>query len=270
MLKLLKYELKKRKSTLIVGAIALAVAEGLVLYFLNRQGDYVIFSIILMFLMAFGVILLAFLDVAVQYYNDFKKSQGTLLFLTPNSGYKIVGSKMIFGALELLVGLGIVVIFAWITNTVAINLGYSGVTRQIREFKEVMALVFGDTGMWFAVVGFFLLVFLQYTASQSVAVSSITLGRTMLSRNSYNWLWAVLIFIGVNIGIQTINSLILVGIGMGDGLFNSTYTITNASEAAEMVSQVTKYLIVGGVQYIFWIVTSFFVSSTLLNKKVDL
>jgi len=242
----------------------------LALYFLNKQGDYAVFTIILMFMMAFGVLLLTFLDVAVQYYNDFKKSQGTLLFLTPNSGYKIIGSKMIFGALELLTGLGLVVICVWITNTVAANLGYAGITTQINEFKEVMALVFGETGMWFAAVGFILLVFLQYTASQSVAISSITLGRTMLSRNSYNWLWAVLIFIGVNIGIQTINSLILVLIGMGDGLFNSEFIITNAEEAAEIVKKVTKYLIVGGAQYIFWIATSFFVSSTLLNKRIDL
>ena len=272
MINLLKYELKKRKSTLILGAIILIAIEGLTLYLLNKKDEYVIFAFILMVLMLVGVVFLVFLDVAVQYYNDFKKAQGTLLFLTPNSGRKVVGSKMLFGALELFAGLGIFVLFAWITNTVAVNLGHAGVGPQIREFIDVIGYGYGESNTGLVITGFLALVFLQYLASQSVAISSITLGRTILSRNSYNWLWAILIFFVVNIAIQTINSFIVFGVGMSDGLFSSTYFISGeqAEASLDVAKNLSKYFIIGGVQYIFWIVVSFFLSSMLLNKKIDI
>ena len=275
MLNLLKYELKKRKSILIVGTIILLAAEGLSLYLVNKGVEYAHLAAVLMGLMFFGVILVVFLDVATQYYSDFKKSQGTLLFLTPNNGYKIVGSKMIFGALELLVGLGIVVLLSWITNSAAVNLGYTGISPMLQSFSKLIASQFGEHNTTLVIAGFVFLVFLQYTTSQSIAVSSITLGRTIMSRNSYNWLWAVLLFIGVNVIIQTINGGILGFVGMQDGLFSMTFNGSSAAGefSGEMNQNLTegiyKYLIIGGVQYIFWIVVSFFGSSLLLNKKID-
>lgn len=270
MLKLMKYELKKRKKSLIVGAIALIVAEGLALYFLNKQGDYVVFTILLMGLMLAGAVFLTFIDVAANYYNDFKKSQGTLLFLTPNSGRKIVGSKMLFGAIELLVGLLIVSLFTWLTNSIAVNLGYAGIGPQIAQFRELLNYSVGTQNIWWVIAGFSFLIFLQYMAMQSIAVSSITIGRTIMSRNSYNWLWAVLLFIGVYIGIQTINGTILVLMGMNDGLLNFSVDVESVEDAAEIVKMLYKYLIAGGLQYLFWIITAFVVSSTLLNKKIDI
>lgn len=270
MFNLLKYELKKRKKALIVGAIALTAAEALAIYFLYKQGGYVVLTTVIMGLMLAGAVLLAFLDVAINYYNDFKKSQGTLLFLTPNSGYKIVGSKMIFGAIELVAGVSLVTLFIWLTNSLAVSIGYGGIGPQIQQLKEALNFAVGSQNIWWVVAGFAFLVFLQYTASQSVAVSSISLGRTIMSRNSYNWLWAVILFICVNVVIQTINGGILVLVGMNDGILGTTYTITSAEQAAEVLGKISKYLIIGGVQYLFWIVTSFFVSSTLLNKKIDI
>lgn len=268
MFNLLKYELKKRKNTLIIGVIALIAAEVLTLYQLRKENITIVF--VLMGLMLAGTVLLAFLDVAINYYSDFKKSQGTLLFLTPNSGYKIVGSKMIFGAIELLSGVLLVALFMWLTNSLAVNLGYDGIGPQIEQLREMINYAVGSQNIWWVTTGFVFLVYLQYLASQSVAVSSITLGRTIMSRNSYNWLWAVLLFICVNIAIQSINGGILVLIGMKDGVLGTSYTITNAEQAAEVLSKVSKYLIIGGTQYLFWIVTSFFASSTLLNKKIDI
>ena len=60
----------------------------------------------------------------------------TLLFLTPNSGYKIVGSKMAFGAMELFAGIAVNVLLVWITNSVALSKGYEGLGQQLQLLIE--------------------------------------------------------------------------------------------------------------------------------------
>ena len=265
MLNLLKYELKKRKSTLIVGAIALIALEALTLY--NLSKDKVILAMILSVLMVVGAVLIAFLDTAVQYFNDFKKAQGTLLFLTPNKGSKIVGSKMIFGALELLAGMVIVVLSIYVSNRYAVSMGYEGIGPQITSVIAELELSFGAGSTWWIATGFLIIVFLQYASSQSVAILSVTLGRTILSRSSYNWLWAVIIFIGTSFAIQTVNSVILLSIGLGDGWLQE---IMMNGDVVNSTLDVTKFLIIGAIEYAAWIAVAFFASSIMLNKKIDI
>lgn len=265
MFNLLKYELKKRKNTLIVGAIALAAAEAFTLYQLKKENIPIV--LFLMGVMVVGVLLLVFLDVAIQYYNDFKKSQGTLLFLTPNSGGKIIGSKMLFGAMELLSGLIISGLFIWLTNSIAVNMGYSGIGPIISSTVNDIGITVGESNIWWVATGFVFLVFLQYTASQSIAIMSVTLGRTVMSRNNYNWLWAVLFFIGVSFVVQTINGLILIPIGFGGDFMQDIMVMGDAAEASINVS---RFLIVGAIEYACWIAASFLTSSRMLNKRIDL
>lgn len=267
MLKLLKYEFKRRKRTLIAGGIALVVAEGFAIYLLYKQNGFESLSAVIMGLMLAGAIVLTFLDVVLNYYADFKKVQGTMLFLTPKSGREIVGSKMIFAAIELLTSISLVLILSVLTNTLAVNLGYEGVLPAINEIKDILSMGVGSSNLWWIITGFAFLLFLQYLASQSIAISSITVGRTLLSRNSYNWLWAILLFIGINIGVQTINGVVIGLIGLGDGLLDSANYM---SEEFDATINITKYLVVGALQYLAWIVISFFVSSRLLNKRIDI
>jgi len=265
MINLLKYEFKKRKTTIIVGAIVLSAMECLALYLVNK--DNIILATLLMFAMLITAIMMAFFDVATQYYNDFKKAQGTLLFLTPNKGNKIVGSKMIFGALELISGLLIVLLFAYITNSAVIKMGYEGAGPIIQQNISMLDISFGESNTWWIMTGFIFLVFLQYFTGQAVAILSITLGRTILSRNSYNWLWAVLLFIGTNIAIQTVNSIVLLVVGLGEGWFKEILMYGNVVNATIDIS---KFLIIGGAEYLIWTVIAFFASSVMLNKKVDI
>jgi len=267
MFKLLKYEFNKRKSLLLISLIILAAAEILAIYQVTKDSSSPVFGAIINIVMFIAVLLIVFIDVVVQYFNDFKKSQGTLLFLIPNSGYKIVGSKMLFGAAELLAGLSLALLFAWVTNSFAVAEGYEGIGPQIQSFKNTLSLGIGTANTWWVVAGFLFLVFLQYFASQSIAVTSITLGRTILSKNSYNWFWAVLFFVVASIVVQTVNGMLVILIGLEDGIFSNSFSFDSQAETAV---NITKYLILGGVEYLFWIGASFFVSGTLLTKKVDI
>ncbi|MBN2879145.1 MAG: hypothetical protein JXN65_05880 [Clostridia bacterium] len=267
MFKLLKHEFKKRKSLLLIALIILSTAEILAIYQVTKSNSSPVFGAIINIVMFIGVLLIVFVDVVVQYFNDFKKSQGTLLFLSPNSGYKIVGSKMLFGAAELLAGLSLALLFSWITNSFAVAEGYEGIGPQIQLLKESLNMSVGSANTWWVVAGFLFLIFLQYFASQSIAVTSITLGRTILSKNSYNWFWAVLFFVMVSIVVQTVNGMLVLLIGLEDGIFSNSFSFDSQTETAV---NFTKYLILGGIEYLFWIAASFLVSGTLLTKKVDI
>ena len=74
-------------------------------------------------------------------------------------------------------------------------------------------------------------------------------------------------FIVVSIGVQTVNGMLILMIGMEDGLFTNSLTLGSQYDAT---INITKYLITGGIEYIIWIGLSFFVSGLLLNKKVDI
>ena len=79
-------------------------------------------------------------------------------------------------------------------------------------------------------------------------------------------------FLGVTFVIQLLNGMVLLLAGMSQGLFE-TYTI-NGGEVGGMNVEISRSLIkiiaLSGIEYIFWIVVSFFASSTILNKKIDI
>ena len=265
MLKLLKYEFARRKRMVGATAIFLIVLEILSIFMLYKKGEWQILSITLMVGMFIGLILLIFLDAAISYYSDFKKSQGTMLFLTPVTGSKIIGSKMLYAAIELFCGMIILIIFSVITNSFAISAGYTGIQPYLNEFSSVMSYTFGSTSWWLFIPSFSFLVFLQYFAAIAIVMASVTIGRTLLSRNNYSWLLAILIYIGVSFVVQMVNSLMLFIIGLGDGLVINLF-----QNQTDISVDITKYLVIGGIMYVLWICAGYLVSSKLLTKRIDL
>lgn len=265
MLKLMKYEFARRKRTVLTILLVLVLMEALSIFFLYRKGQWEIGSTMLMFAMFIGVILFVFLESAINYYADFKKSQGTMLFLTPSKGNWIIGSKMLYAAIELLAGMLLVIGFTALTNALAVGAGYTGLQPYMDEFTTIMMSTFGGTSWLGIMIGFLFLVFLQYFASISIAITSVTIGRTLLSRNSYNMLLAIVFYFGVSIVIQFINSMVLLVIGLTDGLWGQVF-----SGAADITVNMSKYIIAGGIQYALWIVVAYFVSSKLVSRRVDI
>ncbi|MDA3847147.1 MAG: hypothetical protein PF505_11495 [Vallitaleaceae bacterium] len=95
MLNLLKYEFLRRKNVLAITGIFMVIAEIIILLGINKRGALLGVAIVLILLMIIGVTVLIFAEAIRSYSTDLNQKQGYMLFMTPNSGYKILGSKMI-------------------------------------------------------------------------------------------------------------------------------------------------------------------------------
>lgn len=108
MLNLIKYELLRRQKLLLIAVVVLVMIQGGILFSLYKGGGFVILAIMLFFLLIYGSLIMVIVDTIRCYSIDLNQTQGYMLFLTPNSGHKIILSK-IFTAIIILIGVSAVV-----------------------------------------------------------------------------------------------------------------------------------------------------------------
>lgn len=114
MIKLMKYELARRKNLLIGAAISALFVEGSVLLGIYlgsgralQEGldGWNILAIMMTVLLVVGGCVLTFLDAVVKLYSDYKQKHGYMIFMTPQSGYRVIWAKTIFAVLEMIASL---------------------------------------------------------------------------------------------------------------------------------------------------------------------
>ena len=103
MLKLLKYEFRKTAFPKLVLFAFILIMEGIFLYgCLRNDGDTKTLGVILFVMsLMFGFLLIGLMSL-VTLHKDMNTRQGYMLFMTPNSTYKILGAKVIECCLTLL------------------------------------------------------------------------------------------------------------------------------------------------------------------------
>jgi hypothetical protein len=262
MMKLMKYELIRRRSLLIGTALAMILAEAVILYGIYKGGSGLnTMSAVLTVLLTAGAFLLPFLDTIAQFYSDFKHKHGFMLFMTPNSGYSIVWSKVIFAALELLASVALLVGCLFLSYA-AVNYFYEGALSGIFEgiWKDLGTTI-PVTRM---VLGFLGMYGLQLLAYLSIAVLALTVTRIMMPRNSYHWLVALLIYFALSLAVGFVNS----GVLMIFGLIGDIRQISeNAVQAGSVLG---KYFAIGAVTYFLWFIGCNTLSGRLVDKNLDL
>ena len=103
MLKLIKYELRKTWITKVILLAITAVVEAaylIGLYGSNESAMYT--SALLLFLLAVGGILVIGLESILTLHRDMNTRQSYMLFMTPNSCFKILGAKVLECSLSIL------------------------------------------------------------------------------------------------------------------------------------------------------------------------
>lgn len=105
MLKLMKYEFRK---TLSAKLILLGIAAALQVFFLislyAEKEKSLVVSVALLTVLATGGILMIGLYSVMTLHRDMNTKQSYMLFMTPNSSYKILGAKMLETGLSILIG----------------------------------------------------------------------------------------------------------------------------------------------------------------------
>lgn len=265
MLNLLKYEFLRRKRLLVSILLILVFLEIATYVGILLGGNWYLMSIVFMFIIFIGGLIFPFIDVVTNHYSDFKNKNGYMLYLTPSSGGKIIGSKAIFALSEIIVMIMILI------GAVVLNVGLlqrlfpNEVTSILSEMSTELQMVFNVDKLTFWTISPMIFVaIIQYFTNMMLAILAITIAKTVLSNKDFNWLFALLFYFGISIVTQFANTGVISAFGfVGD-------IIKVANTNSETFPNLIKYLSVGAGMYIIWSFASIFISSKLLSKRTDL
>ena len=214
MLRLLKYELRKTMMSklILLGITFAAQAVFLAGLWGKKDTTLAIGAVLLFFIAITGIALMGVLSVATL-HKDMNTRQGYMLFMTPNSCYKILGAKVIECGLSLLFagafffGLGYLD-FALLLGEGSNKQIWDMLNEMIRSINtqivvdvpHISALVFSSLAAWLCTVT---------TAYLADVVSS-----SLLNGKKANWLVTFVLFIVLNYAISQLLKLVPVGIGV--------------------------------------------------------
>jgi ABC-2 type transport system permease protein len=255
MTKLMKYELLRRKHLLIGAALSMLFAEGLALFGIFNGGEWYVLSIVMTALIVVGGLVLAFLDAVIKVYSDFKQKHGYMIFMTPQSGYRVMWAKTIFGVLEIVAAV-IAIAMCLTASGIAADYVFGGV---ISGFIAALPL---NAGFLTGTIG---LGVLQGMAQLSIAILAVTVSRAMTRSNSYNWLIALVMYFALAFIVNIVDSALLAAFGVFGDIMNMT------DDAAVLESGlIAKYYIIGAVTYAAWFTGCTLFSGRLVKRGIDL
>ncbi len=198
MLKLIKYEfIKKSKLLLILLITAILANIGIALAFKETGvGLFLGFT-------PFALIILYLYELIRTYSDDLNKKTGYMLFMTPNSGYKIIGSKLIFIITEgiiLFVTYFIFLLFnimcMALKATGDFSLIIKGINEMIQGLNSVVIMQFGMN------LGDILLIIIMILVSAVVfaliVYSAMTIRKSIFANTKFGGLLSFIIFVALN------------------------------------------------------------------------
>ncbi len=198
MLKLIKYEfIKKSKLFLILIVTALLANVGLGLaYGENGIAIFLGFSPLVL-----GIIYLY--ELIKTYSDDLNKKTGYMLFMTPNSGYTVIGAKLITIILEGLIFFVTYAIFATINlSVIAYKMvgDFSLIKEGLQQLIEginmlvngTLGISIGDLALMFILGIIFCIVFVL------TVYAAITIRRSIFSNTKFGGVLSFIIFVALN------------------------------------------------------------------------
>ena len=166
-------------------------------------------------LLMIGALLLPILDTVTKLYSDLKHKQGYMLFLTPQSGNRIVWGKAIFGTIEIVAAIALL-LGCLALSTAALNSFQQGTANAL--FADIRQQM-GDMFFGGRLAVFTGLVALEMVAQMAIAMLAVTVSRVMVRGSGYNWLIALAMYFALAIGVNVVDSLLMVAFGLlGDTL----------------------------------------------------
>lgn len=260
MIRLLKYELMRRKSLLLGAVITILFVESVALYGIYRGGNWNTLSIVMTVLLAVAGLLLPILDTVTKLYADYKQKQGYMLFLTPHSGTKILWAKAVFGAIETIAVVSLIGGCMLLSATALDHFQQGIATGLLLSIQQELGAI--SISSILLVYGG--LITLQMLAQMAIAMLAVTVGRVLVQGNSYNWLIALVMYFALAMAVNMVNGLLMVVFGViGDVnlLMDST---------TDVMHFLGKYFAIGACTYVVWFAVCTTLTGRLAARKVDL
>lgn len=258
MWKLLKYEFRRARTSLLTVLGVIAVLE---MYFLISLGvdhmEHVVIAAVYIFVR--GV---------ASYASELKAKSAYLIFMTPNSGLKIMGSKYLYTFVNgILLGGVCGALGALDLSLIMMHEDdWQSFLRMMDIFLRVNQGV--QTGQIVLAVAFYLvLMLLSLLTFFAMAYFAITLSHTLFRDKKWRTWVALLIFIGVYWGLSYLQGL------LPNPVENLVFTTANDPNAeitiatfADMIPQMLPYALYD----LAIVLLSLFGCGWMLDKKVSL
>ncbi|WP_455714537.1 hypothetical protein [Anaerosporobacter sp.] len=205
MWKLIKYELRKQMQSklIIFGIVALIELFWFWGLFFNERALYSTSGIL--FMVATISMTFLYFESITTFSRDLKTKNSYMMFMTPNSSYKIVGAKILTSVVQILVyglcffGIGLLDMGIMAIRFNSFSETIEMVQKLLREFMNIdvdVTFVFLNIAV-ILISGIFILV---------LAYVSITLSSTFLANKSYKGVVSFLIFVAISIVEDKISS----------------------------------------------------------------
>ena len=274
MLNLMKYEWIRSKKFIAGYLVLLLFLECVMIFSLYKGDGYTLLFSLIMFFLLPGSFLIILIDGARMISADLNQTSGYMLFLTPNSGYRIIFSKLAVSAINFFIS-QLIVLFIYYTNyKLSVDLFLNEVSGifliLINAFKELITYYIPSPLIVFLA---FLSFMLSWFSTIVLVYLSIILTKTLFSRIRFKGLISFLFFILLSSLQSYITNALLFLLGRGFELssyFTSALEETNASATADYLSFVYQYLIFSALVPLLFGILFTFLSGFLMEKRMDL
>lgn len=266
MLKLIKYELIRKRKLLAMSLAVVILVELALLFTLYKGGGWIGLTMLLTFTTSIGIYLFVLVDCALTYSSDLNKPHGYMLFMTPNNGYKLIASKIIVSFIEIILGTVILFGVLYSNYLYAVHLFSKNLSETAKVFIDLFKGAF--SGVIPSLGQFFLILTtmaLQWFLTIMTIYFAITLTKTLLSNVKFKGLFSFIFFIGLYILHTNIFGAIIGSLGYFNNMVNS---VTNSS--FDFDKNLFNFFITTCLIYLTTSSIYLYFSGRLLNKRVDL
>lgn len=264
MLNLIKYEFI-RKYKLIAGTIITALALNVFLITRGLGGSA---TFLVLLPLVLSVLFIA--DIVKMYSDDLNNKTGYMLFMTPNSGYKIISSKLLTAVIE---GFGLLLIYFlfFLLNAIYIVVSLGEAVDFANIISIINNIFSGSLIFNFNLVHLFiflLTVLVFIIAFITTIYTSITIRKSLFSEIKFGGLLSFIIFIFINWMVTTISGWFYGFTSNIPPFYESMNTITNTGRfEPEALMMVFLPMIAVSILQIIALTV---LSGYLLEKKINL
>lgn len=208
MLKLIKYEFRKALTGLLVLLSAVAACEAYFLVSLALDNmDHVAIATLLLVMGAYALMIFMFVRGLTTYSNELKNRSAYLIFMTPNSGLKIMASKYLYTFVNGLLLGAVMLLLVWLD--VSLFLRHNGVVEPMFALISQTLSLYGvhldQFGLYLLIMSLYgVLSLLSFFA---LAYFAITLSCTLFRDKKWRGVVSLAIFLALDFLVGKINGL---------------------------------------------------------------
>ena len=199
MFNLIKYELIKQRGSKLIALGIFAILEVIFLLGVLLEKDG---------FLGFGMGFLAIVSIVFIFWlgieaiftlsNDMKNKSGYMLFMTPQSVYKIMAGKVLSSIITIIIAMACIALLALADMTILL-VRFSSIkefTNMVRDMTEAFT---GIDFSWQSGLGFLIMLILSWISMVAAGFVAVTISNTLLANLKAKGLISFVIFIAVGI-----------------------------------------------------------------------